>query len=274
MMNCLSRNTTTMNRQEFDEAYNSLIIQQNFLEGAAYYLDRRERYWNTLCKMTFCLTPGARVLDIGGGHFALLTQRLFKARSELADLDSRYRASVDSVGIPFHHLNLVEDDFRFEHPFDLVILGEVIGHVPVPPHLVFSKLAATLAPGGRLVMTTPNLFRLRNVVRMLLAKPLFEHFVMPGRDRPPGHFIEYDLEQMKWQMAFAGLEVEVGEHAQLDLGGATVAARLIRRFLWPALWLRTGLARQPVCRGPQTAASRCGRNRVIRFRSCDRCFNR
>ena len=44
MMNCLSRNTTTMNRQEFDEAYNSLIIQQNFLEGAAYYLDRRERY--------------------------------------------------------------------------------------------------------------------------------------------------------------------------------------------------------------------------------------
>lgn len=230
--------THAMNRQQFDDAYASLIIQQDFLEGAAYYRERKERYWNTLRKIAFCLEPGSQVLDIGGGHFALLTKRLFQARSELADLDSRYRASVDSAGIPFHHLNLVEDDFHFEHPFDLVILGEVIGHVPVPPHMVFAKLAATLAPGGRLVMTTPNLFRLRNVVRMLLAKPMFEHFVMPGRDRPPGHFIEYDLEQMKWQMAFAGLEVEVGEHAQLDLGGATFSARLIRRLLWPLLWLR------------------------------------
>lgn len=227
-----------MNRLDFDDAYRSLIIEQAFLEGRQYYIDRKERYWNTLTRLSYCLTPGSRVLDIGGGQFALLTQRLFQCQPEVADLDSRYRASVESAGIAFHHLNLVEDAFRFDHPFDLVIMGEVIGHVPVPPHVVFAKLASTLAPCGRIALTTPNLFRLRNVIRMLVAKPIFEHFVLPGKDMPPGHFTEYDLTQMRWQMEYAGLEVEVGENAQLDLGGATLLTRTVRRLLSPLLWLR------------------------------------
>lgn len=226
-----------MNRRDFEEAYRSLIIEQAFLEGEQYYLDRKERYWNTLHRLSPFLAPGSRMLDIGGGQFALLTQRLFKCQPEVADIDSRYRASVESAGIVFHHLNLVEDAFRFDHPFDLVVLGEVIGHVPVPPHLVFTKLAATLAPGGRIALTTPNLFRLRNVIRMLIAKPLFEHFVLPGKDMPPGHFTEYDITQLRWQMEFSGLEVEVAEHAQLDLGGATLSTRVIRRLLSPLLWM-------------------------------------
>lgn len=227
-----------MNRSEFDAAYQSLILEQSFLEGSAYYLERKERYWNTLRRLEGCLLPGTRILDIGGGQFALLAQRLFQCRTEVADIDSRYRQSIDSAGIPFHHLNLVADDFRFDHPFDLVILGEVIGHVPVPPHVVFSKLSALLAPGGRIAITTPNIFRLRNLIRMVLAKPMFAHFVLPHKDMPPGHFIEYDLEQMVWQMQFAGLEVEAREHAQLDLGGATLSARLVRQMLSPLLQVR------------------------------------
>ena len=227
-----------MNRSEFDAVYRQLILDQSFLEGSSYYLERKERYWNTLARLEPFLEADARMLDIGGGQFALLAKRLFRCQSEVADLDSRYRTSIDSAGIPFHHLNLVEDDFRFEQPFQLVMMGEVIGHVPVPPHLVFEKLAATLAPGGRLVITTPNLFRLRNVIRMIRAKPLFYHFMQPYKDLPPGHFIEYDREHMEWQMRRASLDVEVSQHAQLDLGGATPSARVARRLIAPLLWLR------------------------------------
>lgn len=225
-------------RRQFDDAYARLILKNTFLETPEYYEQRKERYWNTLRRLAPYLGQGKRVLDIGGGQFALLARDIYGTDSEVADLDSRYRASLDSAGISFHHLDLIKDEFRFERPFDLVMLGEVIGHVPAPPHWVFEKLSAVLHPGGRLALTTPNLFRLRNVVRMLVAKPIFTPFVMPEKDRPPGHFIEYDQPQLDWQLQQAGLEVEVSDHAQLDMGGATLGARVGRRLATPLYWVR------------------------------------
>lgn len=229
--------TAFADRKRFEEAYERVILKNTFLETKAYYEQRKERYWNTLRHLAPYLV-GKRVLDIGGGQFALLTKALYGTDSEVADLDSRYRASLDSSGIAFHHLDLMKDEFRFERPFDMVILGEVIGHVPAPPHWVFEKLAAVLNPGGRLVLTTPNLFRLRNVVRMLMAKPIFTPFVMPEKDHPPGHFIEYEQPQLEWQLQRAGLMIEVSEHLQLDMGGSTLAARLGRRLAAPLFWMR------------------------------------
>ncbi len=123
--------TAFADRKRFEEAYERVILKNTFLETKAYYEQRKERYWNTLRHLAPYLV-GKRVLDIGGGQFALLTKALYGTDSEVADLDSRYRASLDSSGIAFHHLDLMKDEFRFERPFDMVILGEVIGHVPAP----------------------------------------------------------------------------------------------------------------------------------------------
>lgn len=227
-----------LDRRQFDETYARLILKNSFLETNIYYEQRKERYWNTLSRLEAYLGEGKRVLDIGGGQFALLSRDIFNADAEVADIDSRYRASLDSAGIVFHHLDLIKDAFQFDRPFDLVILGEVIGHVPAPPHVIFQKLGDVLNPGGRLALTTPNLFRLRNVLRMILAKPIFTPFVMPSKDRPPGHFIEYDQPQLDWQLRQAGLEVEVSAHVQLDMGGSTPGARLGRRLAAPLYWMR------------------------------------
>ena len=225
-------------RAHFEKAYARLVLDKAFLEDKDYYLQRKERYRNTLHRLAPHLQPEARLLDIGGGQFALLTRELFGNHAEVADLDSRYRASIDSEGIFFHHIDLVKDDFVFETPFDVIVLAEVIGHVPVPPHIVFEKLAGALAPGGRLLVTTPNLFRLRNVIRMAFGRPIFTPFRLPEKDLPPGHFIEYDKPQLEWQMERAGMEVELSEHAQLDLGGATKRAVLGRLLASPLLTLR------------------------------------
>ena len=225
-------------RSRFDEAYGRLVLSNAFIETNDYYKQRKERYWNTLCLMKPFLVQGQRMLDIGGGQFALLTKALYGCDSEVADLDSRHRASIDSAGVAFHHLDLMKDDFRFERLFDLVMLGEVIGHVPAPPHWIFEKLGKILKDGGVLALTTPNLFRLRNVVRMMMAKPIFTPFVMPEKDRPPGHFIEYDQLQLEWQMREAGFIVELSKHVQLDMGGSTIRARVGRRMAAPLYRLR------------------------------------
>lgn len=226
----------SVERSRFDEAYARLVLGNAFLETRAYYRQRKERYWNTLRRLEPYLGPGKRVLDIGGGQFALLVRELHGSEPEVVDIDSRYRASLDSAGIAFHHLDLIKDVFFFERPFDLIVMCEVIGHVPVPPHLIFEKLGAVLKSGGRLALTTPNLFRFRNVVRMAMGKPIFTAFVLPSKDRPSGHFTEYDQLHLEWQLQRAGLEVEVSDHVQLDMGGATLPAR-IGRWLASPLYL-------------------------------------
>lgn len=228
----------SFSRAAFEKAYSNLILGRSFLEPKEYYFQRKERYWNTLRKLDPFLRVVNSVLDIGGGQFALLTKELYRVAPEVLDLDARNRATVDREGIPFHHLDLVHDELRLPRRFDMVIMGEVIGHVPVPPHLVFEKLSAAMAAGGYLALTTPNLFRLRNLLRMLVAKPLFTPFVLPEKDSPPGHFIEYDQDLLEWQFRKAGFDVEVSEHVQLDLGGSTPTIRIARRLLIPLYAIR------------------------------------
>jgi 2-polyprenyl-3-methyl-5-hydroxy-6-metoxy-1,4-benzoquinol methylase len=117
-------------------------------------------------------------------------------------------------------------------------MAEVIEHVPRPPHLVFADLKECLRPGGTLVITTPNLYRFRNRVRMALGQPIFDHFRYPQMDRPLGHFLEYSREQIEWHLREAGFEIRLSRLDQLDYGGASAGARLARQALRPLLWLR------------------------------------
>ena len=71
-----------------------------------------------------------------------------------------------------------------------------------------------------------------------LVDPSSPPFRLPEKDAPPGHFIEYDKEQLEWQVMRAGLAVELSEHAQLDLGGATRKAVVGRWLASPLLALR------------------------------------
>lgn len=57
--------------------------------------------------------------------------------------------------------------------FDVVVFGEVIEHVP-DPDFVLDEIWRTLKPGGRLIVTTPNLASWANRILLLLGiQPLF-----------------------------------------------------------------------------------------------------
>ena len=60
-----------------------------------------------------------------------------------------------------------------------------------------------LRPRGLLLCSTPNLYRLRNVVYLLRGRPLFDHFDLPG-ERGYGHVLEYSAEHLAWQFQRAG----------------------------------------------------------------------
>jgi 2-polyprenyl-3-methyl-5-hydroxy-6-metoxy-1,4-benzoquinol methylase len=54
-------------------------------------------------------------------------------------------------------------------PFDRIVAGEIIEHVPNPGTML-TNMRRFLQPGGRLIITTPNAFSLRKQLRVALGK--------------------------------------------------------------------------------------------------------
>ena len=67
-------------------------------------------------------------------------------------------------GVEAIHWNLCKSEPPISGKFDFVFFSEVIEHLPIPGYIVLERLRKVLRPGGVIICTTPNLYRLRNVV--------------------------------------------------------------------------------------------------------------
>lgn len=222
-------------RQVFDRIYNEHVIGSPFLEVPEYYEIARERYWRSLqilCEIG--IDPSLKVVEFGGGQMCLLLKYMFDMDVTVADISEDYRGPIDAAGLQFVVGNvMVDPPVAAGRTFDLVIMLEVIEHIPEPPLATFRRLAKILSPGGRIYLTTPNLFRLRNIARMIRGKDFLDYFMPPMKDVGLGHQMEYSLEHMRWQIEQADLEVQHISHDQLGVSGHSAKARLARKLLSP-----------------------------------------
>jgi 2-polyprenyl-3-methyl-5-hydroxy-6-metoxy-1,4-benzoquinol methylase len=233
-------------RPRFDHIYDEYIIKAGFAESEHYYKLERERYWRSLvllCQLG--IDSPTRILEIGGGQLAVLFRKLFDDDCTVADLSDRYISPLRKAGVPFFRCNLM-DPYSADHEdaFDIIVLLEVIEHIPVPAHVVFERIKRYLKSNGLLFLTTPNLFRIRNLVRMFFGVEFFDRFQMPDADHSLGHQIEYSADQLKWQLERASMRIIMLEHDQLGHVGHSFKAKLGRALTVPLqvrpLW-RDGL---------------------------------
>jgi len=112
------------------------------------------------------IPPGAKVLDVGCGHGALLA-KLDGRVGEYHGVDfaepfirsARKRAEEAGRTHCFFHLADVTE-FASEHPgeFDIVFALDISEHVPDREWAaIVSSLRAALKPGGQMICHTPNL---------------------------------------------------------------------------------------------------------------------
>ena len=176
----------------------------------------------------------AELLEVGGGQLAILGNKLLGDNATVGDVSSEFSQSVTHAGLPFVLCNLLEDDpAEFKDRFDIVALLEVIEHIPQPGYVVLAKVATWLRPGGLILLTTPNLFRLRNLARMVAGRDLFDRFLYPQPGQGLGHQLEYSADHLRWQIERAGLEVVTLVHDQLGQSGHSTFARAARRLTAP-----------------------------------------
>lgn len=113
--------------------------------------------------------PGRRVLDLGCRYGALTRWYLDGNEVVGVDVDREALAEAAKLGIETHWGD-VEEPFPFpDVSFDVVVAGELLEHVREPAGVV-AEARRVLRPGGRLVASVPNAFRLKNRIRFALGR--------------------------------------------------------------------------------------------------------
>jgi SAM-dependent methyltransferase len=231
-----TQRSAKLDRRRFDDIYNSSIIGAGFFESDDYYRADRERYWRSLKYLCGLDIPmPARILEIGGGQMALLCKLLFGDLCTVADISQEFVAPLRNAEIEHVTFNLMEPetDEKIGERFDVVILLEVIEHIPLPAHVSFARIRPLLKPHGLIFLTTPNLFRIRNLVRMALGIEFLDRFTIPEPGQGLGHQLEYSADHLRWQLERAGLQVMMLIEDSLGRKGHSGKARLARSLLAP-----------------------------------------
>jgi SAM-dependent methyltransferase len=242
-----------INRSEFVRQYHKLIVGREFVEYKDYYKHSVSRFWTAFDKIQRLPLPQpCKAIDIGGGIMAVLLSKILEMNACVGDVNERAASDLSDFGVKFQLVDLTFDDKAPNEMFDLVILQEVIEHMPHPPYIVFERIKKFLKPEGILFLTTPNGSRVRNILYMLIGKQVLDNFRYPEPGQSLGHQHEYTLPQLVWQLQRAGMVALSADQYDTWGDGYSFAARVAHTLEKPASifpHLRSGLmiaAQRPV----------------------------
>lgn len=124
------------------------------------------QFFNKVDVLHHLINPNDVVLDVGFWGQGITWEseqwphKLLRNRAkEVWGIDIVYDASVIPEPDRYRYKQAAAEDFSFDKKFDVVFAGDLIEHL-VNPGLFLDNVRRHLAPGGRLIMTTPNAFNL------------------------------------------------------------------------------------------------------------------
>jgi 2-polyprenyl-3-methyl-5-hydroxy-6-metoxy-1,4-benzoquinol methylase len=123
-----------------------------------------------------------RLLDIGiaYGFLPVLLKKTTDWQCDGLDVPeniSAYCKFAEKHGIHVYPGSLGVDPLSFpRESFDTIIFSEVFEHLRLSPSVKFRELHRILTPNGILVITTPNIARITNIIKLILGKNILEEF--------------------------------------------------------------------------------------------------
>jgi SAM-dependent methyltransferase len=229
-----ARSEPPLDPAEVAAAYDREVLAGRFQEEGDYYARYRSRYEGVL--QTYAGLGGDHpldVLEVGGGQHALLAQAVLGDRATVADLPGPHLAYLGSRGVATCEWDLQTEAQPFESAFDRVFCCEVAAHVPVPTHLWLERLRIALRPGGAIVLTTPNLHRVRNLALLAAGREPFGVFARPEEGEWLGNIVDFSAAHLTWQLERAGFTSVEVRYEQFPHTATTTAGRAANLALRP-----------------------------------------
>ncbi len=114
------------------------------------------RWWNgTDNQGQYSVRAGQSMLDVGcGSGCSLLEAQALGAKAFGIEADPNVRPIAQALGLSIHFGSLQDEPFPGQR-FDLIVMNQVIEHLPDPDQAL-RQLAQRLAPEGRLFLVMPN----------------------------------------------------------------------------------------------------------------------
>ncbi|MEB3862102.1 MAG: class I SAM-dependent methyltransferase [Desulfurococcales archaeon] len=102
--------------------------------------------------------------------------------------------------------DLAKENIGSEERYDIILMFEVIEHIPAHPYSIFRKIHEVLKRQGKLYLSTPNLLNSFNRISLLKGVepfPLYKYSL----ETTKGHFREYSVQELRAAMRQAGLDM-------------------------------------------------------------------
>jgi SAM-dependent methyltransferase len=179
----------------------------NARQFSGWQVDLREGRLRKVARLLLREKPG-RMLDIGCSD-GVFTSPLIPAGWEITGTEISLAAARAARE---RGLRVVQADVARPLPFadarfDLVWAGEIIEHL-IDTDLFIAECRRVLRPGGKLLLTTPNLASFENRARILFGRyPIWVDYRL-GPDLP-GHVRAYTPRELKKQLRQHGFAIEI-----------------------------------------------------------------
>jgi SAM-dependent methyltransferase len=204
----------------------------------SYFYFHRERFDFLLKKITELFAPGKKFLDIGSFQgYMMLGAKLIGCDVFGVDLE-KYVKALEPLSRQYGFDNRagdLRDTLPFaDNTFDLILFSEVLEHFDFHPLSFFFELKRIVKPGGKIIITTPNLCRLNNILSLIFDKSI--NWDIKENYHENVHRREFSKMEITWLLQSAGLKIESCEFVNFKyskLGLAVKVTDFISNF-WPA----------------------------------------
>jgi SAM-dependent methyltransferase len=200
---------------EDKEAYNYLLsfdLFPNKQEGLGYLNDAYIRFKETV-KIIPNLSPKAKVLELGANPYflTLLLKRYYGLHPDISNYfnpkhKKRETQTINSKkfnekhSFTYQHFNIETDKFPYkDKTYDLVLNCEILEHLTLDPVHSLQEIHRILKSDGYLVITTPNVNRQENWLKLAKGENIYDPYSGYG---PYGrHNREYTINEL-WNIVF------------------------------------------------------------------------
>ena len=201
-----------------------------------YFHKHKNRYLNDLRLINKHYQKGG-ILEIGSlpCHMTYCLQRLSYPVVGI-DIDpdrsgqfiKKHRLKIHKCDVENEKLPLEDEAFGF------VVFNEIFEHLRINPIKTLNEIQRVMKPGGILILTTPNLYSIANIIKFNLGKGIndpYNEFEKIEKLGHMGHVREYSTKEVAKFLEKTGFTVSKVNYTSYDKLDKIFAHQLLKLYL-------------------------------------------